>query len=131
VTSRLGGEVTRTGIEPDEEASIRAFVQEAVASSCDLVLTTGGTGFAPRDRTPEAVARLLDRRAENLMELARLRCKEITPFTYLSRGVSGTIGATLVVTLPGSPRGACETLEAMIDLIPHAIDALRSEEDHA
>ena len=88
---------------------------------------TGGTGLAPRDVTPEAARLVLEREHPGLMELARLRCLEKSPKAYLSRGIAGTIGRTLILTLPGSPRGAVENLEAILDVLPHAIDTLRGD----
>ena len=93
----------------------------------DLILTTGGTGLATRDVTPEATLQLLERRHDGLLELARRRCYDITPMTYLSRGVSGTAGQTLIINLPGSSRGAHEMVEAISDILPHAIETLRDE----
>lgn len=109
------------GIEP-VQAGIRRF-----AGKVDLILTTGGTGLAPRDFTPEATAPLLERRHPALLELARRRCYDITPKTYLSRGEAGVIGKTLVINLPGSPKGSREMLEALLDILPHAIETLRGE----
>lgn len=93
----------------------------------DLILTTGGTGLAPRDLTPEATAAVLERRHDSLMELARLRCYAKTPRAYLSRGIAGTIASSLVINLPGSMRGATENLEALLDILPHGIETLRGE----
>jgi molybdopterin adenylyltransferase len=93
----------------------------------DLIVSTGGTGLAPRDVTPEAARRVFEREHPGLMELARMRCYSKTPLTYLARGVAGTIGRTLILTLPGSERGATEMLEALVDVLPHAIASLRGE----
>lgn len=93
----------------------------------DLILTTGGTGLAPRDNTPEAARRVIEREHPGLLELARRRCYEKTPKTYLSRGISGTRNRTLIITLPGSPRGAGEMLEALLDVLPHAVETLRGD----
>lgn len=83
----------------------------------DLILTTGGTGLAPRDLTPEATLDVLERRHTGLMELIRLRCSQKTPRAYLSRGEAGTLGRTLIINLPGSERGATESLEALVDIL--------------
>lgn len=116
-------------IVPDEidqiTEQIRAWITAKDAP--DLILTTGGTGLATRDVTPEATLQLLERRHDGLLELARRRCYDITPMTYLSRGVSGTAGQTLIINLPGSPRGATETLQAISDILPHAIETLRDQ----
>ncbi len=93
----------------------------------DFVMTTGGTGLASRDVTPEAMQQILDRQHAGLMELIRLRCYESTPRAFLSRGIAGTRKRTLIVNLPGSIRGAMESLEALLDILPHAIETLRDE----
>ncbi|MDZ4831887.1 MAG: MogA/MoaB family molybdenum cofactor biosynthesis protein [Phycisphaerae bacterium] len=123
----LAAVVVATMCVPDETERIRERVGawSRADASIDLIVTTGGTGFAPRDVTPEAVRTLLEREAPGLMELARHRCLAKTPLTFLSRGVAGTIGQTLVITLPGSPRGATEQFDAIIDVLPHAISTLR------
>ncbi len=94
-----------------------------MADRCAAVFTTGGTGFSKRDVTPEATLMLLDRRADNLSELMRLKGLEHTPKSYLSRGVAGMIGETLVVNLPGSPKGARQGIEAIGHLIPLILEA--------
>ncbi len=124
------GRVERTAIVPDDEHAIQSQVHAWIADGLELIVCTGGTGFAPRDRTPEAVGAILERPAPGLMELARMRCLARTPMTFLSRGVAGLISSTIVVTLPGSPRGACEQLEAMLDILPHAIASARGGEVH-
>lgn len=123
------GDVCAAEIVPDEVTDIRAFIERWSQgdASAQLILTTGGTGLAPRDLTPEAVAPLFTKPAPNLMELIRLRCLEKTPLTYLSRGVAGVVGRTLVLTLPGSPKGAVEQLGAILDILPHAIDTALGE----
>ncbi|HMN40281.1 MAG TPA: MogA/MoaB family molybdenum cofactor biosynthesis protein [Phycisphaerales bacterium] len=130
--SRLSAEIIHTAILPDEpdqlEAYFRAWSEPALpAVRTDLILSTGGTGLAPRDITPEAAAKVIQRPHPALMELARFRCLTKTPKTYLSRGVAGTINQTLLITLPGSPRGATEMLEALLDILPHAIETLRGD----
>lgn len=127
--SRLGAEVVATACEPDEVGRIAGrFVEwSRPERGIDLVLSTGGTGLAPRDVTPEAAKTVFEREHAGLMELARLRCMSKTPRTFLSRGVAGTIGRTLILTLPGSPRGCTEMLEALLDILPHAIETLRGE----
>ncbi len=93
----------------------------------DLVLTTGGTGLAPRDVTPEATMAVMDRPCPGLCELMRLRCLEHTPLAFLSRAQAGVAGRTLIINLPGSPKGAAESLEALLDVLPHAVRTLRGE----
>ncbi|MBI1369196.1 MAG: molybdenum cofactor biosynthesis protein [Planctomycetes bacterium] len=96
----------------------------------DLVLTTGGTGLGPRDVTPEATRRVLEREHPGLIQLMQMRCYAKTPKCFLSRGIAGTIDRTLVINLPGSRKGAIESLEALADVLPHAIETLRGG-DHA
>jgi molybdopterin adenylyltransferase len=96
----------------------------------DLVLTTGGTGLAPRDVTPEATLPLLERRHAGLLELMRLRCYPQNPRAFLSRGEAGTMGRTLVINLPGSRGGSTECLRALLDVLPHALETLRGEAQH-
>lgn len=125
----LHAEVIQTRILPDDPDAISAALVEWAApnQNLDLILTTGGTGLSPRDNTPEAALRVFHRRHDGLMELARLRCMSKTVRTFLSRGVAGTIHRTLILTLPGSARGARENLEALLDVLPHAIETLRGD----
>jgi len=127
--SRVGAQIIATRCLPDEPDELAAcfVLWSRPAQEIDLVLSTGGTGLAPRDLTPEAAKRVFEREHSGLMELARSRCLSKTPRTFLSRGVAGTIGRTLILTLPGSPRGATENLEALLDILPHAIETLRGE----
>jgi molybdenum cofactor synthesis domain-containing protein len=126
---RLGAQVLATRCLPDEiDALAACFVEwSRPETGVDLILSAGGTGLAPRDVTPEAALRVFERQHAGLMELARLRCMSKTPRTFLSRGVAGTVGRTLILTLPGSVRGSTEMLEALLDLLPHAVETLRGE----
>jgi molybdenum cofactor synthesis domain-containing protein len=126
---KLNAEVMFQAILPDEAEQISACLVEMAKPEhgLDLILTTGGTGLAPRDVTPEAALKVFHRQHPALMELARMRCYQKTPRTFLSRGVAGTIHKTLILTLPGSPRGSSENLEALLDILPHAIETLRGE----
>lgn len=113
-------------IVADEIGAIQSAIKD-LATDCAAVLTTGGTGFAERDVTPEATAAMLDRRADNVSELIRLKGAEKTPLSYLSRGVAGVYGQTLVVNLPGSPKGATEAVQAIAPLLEHILLALSGE----
>jgi len=127
--SQLGAEIVATRVLPDDVPQLAACFREWTKPELriDLVISTGGTGLAPRDVTPEAAAEVIERPHAGLMELARMRCYAKTARTYLSRGVAGTCGRTLIITLPGSPRGATENLEALLDILPHAVETLRGE----
>ena len=127
--TQLAAEIVATQCVPDETDQIAACLSEWARSAptIDLILSTGGTGLAPRDVTPEAAAAVIERPHAGLLELARLRCFNKTPRTYLSRGVAGVARRSLIITLPGSERGAREMLEALLDILPHAIETLRGE----
>jgi len=130
---RLNARILERRCVPDEieriEAALRAWTDPTAA--IDLVVATGGTGLAPRDVTPEAAMRVIDRPHPGLTELARMRTGKDMPLAYLSRAVAGAAGRTLILTVPGSPRGAREHIEALADVLPHAIDTLRGGGAHA
>ena len=132
VARELPGQITAIACVPDDIAAIRDQIRawSRAVPPIDLVLTTGGTGLAPRDVTPEATLLLLERRHPALLELVRLRCYPSSPRAFLSRGEAGTVGATLVINLPGSPRGSTECLRALLDILPHALAMLRGEGQH-
>jgi molybdenum cofactor synthesis domain-containing protein len=119
--SRLNATVAARALVPDDIPQIEALLRDWSKQGVHLIVTTGGTGFSPRDVTPEAAMGVIDRPAMNLMELARARCGAASPKAYLSRGVAGVAGRSIIVTLPGSPKGAVEMLDAMCDLLPHAV----------
>ncbi len=117
-------------IADEEDEIVRRLTQWVDQSPpVDLILTTGGTGLSPRDRTPEAAMRVIDRPHSGLMELARARTSAITELAYLSRGVAGASKSTLILTLPGSPKGAIEQIEAIQGVLVHAIKTLRGDRD--
>jgi molybdopterin adenylyltransferase len=127
VRERLAeAEVVVTGIVPDEQGEIAAWLVRAADDlALDCVLTTGGTGFAPRDVTPEATRSVIQRDAPGLAEAMRADSLRVTPHAMLSRAVAGIRGHTLIVNLPGSPKGAVENLATILPVLPHAVELLR------
>jgi molybdopterin adenylyltransferase len=121
--------VVAHAVVPDE----RPLIQEKLIELCGsarLVVTTGGTGIAPRDVTPEATSAVCDRLVEGIAEQMRLQGVASTRFAALSRAVCGVRGTSLILNLPGNPAGAVESLEAVIDVLPHALELLTGKTAH-
>jgi molybdenum cofactor synthesis domain-containing protein len=125
-----GGKAEMLGVVPDEEAAIQKVLRQASdTGEYDLILTTGGTGFAPRDVTPEATREIIDREAPGMAEIIRAQSYQITPHAMLSRGIAGIRKRTLIINLPGSPKAALESLDFVLPVLPHAVKLLREAPD--
>jgi molybdenum cofactor synthesis domain-containing protein len=124
--------IDRTSVIPDEHDQIaRTLRSWADSDALDIIVTTGGTGLGPRDVTPEATADVVERPVPGLGEAMRAAGLKHTPMAALSRGVCGVRGRTLILNLPGSERGVRENLEAIVDMLPHAVELLRGRlRDH-
>ena len=120
-----GYEVDKLVIVPDEIAQIEQALREAAADDVALCVTTGGTGFAPRDVTPEATIAVCEKLAPGIPEAMRYASLQITPRAMLSRAQAGILSRTLIVNLPGSPKGARENLEAVLGALGHGLEMLR------
>jgi molybdenum cofactor synthesis domain-containing protein len=120
----------KTGLVPDEENLIAAHLEQWIHESAALILTVGGTGLGPRDLTPEATRRVLDREAPGLAEAMRSKGAEQNPFAWLSRGIAGLKGSTLIVNLPGSRRGAEEALTSILELVSHGLEIAAGGQSH-
>jgi molybdenum cofactor synthesis domain-containing protein len=127
----LGYTVSLLQILPDERRLIAARLKElADSGNYQVLFTTGGTGAALRDVTPEATRDVIEREMPGLPELMRASGAKFTPFSYLSRAVAGLRGTTLIVNLPGSPKGALQSLDAITNMLPHIVRLLGGDTEH-
>jgi molybdopterin adenylyltransferase len=128
---QLGWSVSVVEVIPDEAAKISARLSTlADGGQVSAIFTTGGTGVAPRDVTPEATRAVVDREIPGFGEIMRARGRESTPLASLSRSLAGTRGTVLIVNLPGSPQAAVDSLNAIVELVPHVLELLRGQTEH-
>ncbi len=124
-----GFRVETSEIVSDDQPAIQKAIL-LLCAQAQLILTTGGTGIAARDVTPEATQALCDRLLDGIAERMRLKGSEHTPFAALSRGLCGVRGKSLILNLPGNPKGAVQSLESVIELLPHALQLLNGVTEH-
>jgi len=127
---RGGFDVGAPEVVPDEVERITEAIETAIARGADIVVTTGGTGLGPRDVTPQATAALIDYEVPGIGEEMRRAGAASTPMAALSRGAAGVRGRTLVINVPGSPKGATESLQAVMPILPHALQLLHGDTAH-
>ena len=125
-----GWHVIRTAILPDDQENIRETLSSwADSGGMDVLITTGGTGFAPRDVTPEATRLVIDREAPGLAEAMRIESMKKTSHSMLSRSVTGIRGRVIIINLPGNPNGAVESLQVVLPVLVHAVELLQEDPD--
>lgn len=123
---KSGGTIAMMTVVPDDLDRIRdLLIRWSDNGMLDVLLTTGGTGFSPRDVTPEATSAVIERPAPGLAEAMRIESLKVTPHAMLSRATAGIRGRTIIVNLPGSPRGAVENLMVILEVLPHAVELLQ------
>jgi molybdopterin adenylyltransferase len=125
-----GWSIAKQSLLPDDVSAVRQILIDwADSDEMDVILTTGGTGFSPRDVTPEATRAVINREAPGLAEAMRAASLKITPHAMLSRVVTGIRKRTLIINLPGSPKGAVENLQVLVPVLPHAVQLLHEDPD--
>lgn len=129
VVERTSWTIARQQIIPDEFGEITHTLLEWCAAGLDLILTSGGTGFAPRDVTPEATRAVIEREAPGIAEALRAESLKVTQHAMLSRAVAGIRGKTLIVNLPGNPKAVRENLDVLLPILPHALDLLTGQSE--
>ena len=128
IAKSKGWDVVETFIVPDDLDVLRdTLIMWSDSGDLDIILTTGGTGFSPRDITPEATRFVVDKLAPGLAEAMRLESLKITPHAMLSRAIAGMRGGVLIINLPGSPKAACENLQVVAPVLGHAVQLLRED----
>ncbi|MBP1935068.1 molybdopterin adenylyltransferase [Ammoniphilus resinae] len=131
LVSSINGEVIQHEVVADEQEWIKkSLIELADVTQCDLIFTTGGTGFAARDVTPEATKAVIEREVPGIPERMRAATLVNTKFAILSRAAAGIRGNTLIINLPGSPKGVKECFESIADVLPHALKLLRANLEH-
>lgn len=134
IGERTVWEVANQEIVPDDQQRIASTLLQWCEEKVNLILTTGGTGFAPRDVTPEATRQVIEREAPGIAEALRIESLKITRHAMLSRAIAGIRGRTLIINLPGSPKAVKENLDVLLPVLPHALalltDAPETESDH-
>lgn len=124
--AKYGWQVLKDGLVPDEKPAIQQKIREFEKAGCGLILTTGGTGIAPRDVTPEAVREIMSRELPGFGEVMRAQSMKITPNAILSRNMAAVVGRSLLITLPGKPSGAVECLGFVHGAIKHGVELAQS-----
>ncbi|MGM0471728.1 MAG: MogA/MoaB family molybdenum cofactor biosynthesis protein [Bacillota bacterium] len=128
LVSEIDGEVSSYAVVADEKEKLQSKILEMVTEDeVNLLFTTGGTGLAPRDVTPDATLELIDREVPGIVEAMRIKSLEVTDRAMLTRGVAGVIKETLIVNLPGSPKAVEECLEVILSVLPHAVDLIQDQ----
>jgi molybdopterin adenylyltransferase len=125
-----GYEVERHSLSPDDRDIIAAHLRDLAATPETAIFTTGGTGVSDRDITPEATRDVIEKELPGFGEIMRLRGRESTPKAVLSRALAGTLNGCLIVNLPGSPKGAVESIDAILELVPHVLDLINGRTGH-